>query len=446
MNMDSEELLKILGNKLIKSKARLDAFNTLLEIDRNKTLTFLLDYRLTSEDEESFIKGVVEKLEKMEDKRAIKVLLNWFKTFDKSFEERDIIFETIILAYIDKENAKDLIAETYVEILQKPENFHPNVLALLLYYLFDLNFAIPEIVPYLHQLHKEKPNRFIVDYLVRIKGKEFHPEAFDYYLHHEKDEHYKNLLEETLMYSLMREYTIPQLFDMLTVDQPAEIKKVIIKAIEEEIDSPYQSKREEQIKESLTRITGILNELVKKFELIDNKWANKEATPYYKFLEVFPFNLFKTLFDFGFDEEGNVLSWPEKLDIFELKETSLCLGLDIDSYSEEISWERTYYYSSVYLEKITLVLYMRKYDKTIYSLLVIDREQFEREWKVFKTNEEYKNTVSRNDDFLFSCYITPYILKALDEFNKQLTIEKVKLLQEKIASVEKSFQAITEIF
>ncbi|MHA1640538.1 MAG: hypothetical protein ACTSW0_10050, partial [Candidatus Heimdallarchaeota archaeon] len=107
-----------MANKQIKSKARLDAFNTLLESDQDKTLTFLLDYRLTSDDEESFIESVVEKLEKINDKRAIKILLNWFKNFDKSFEKRDIIYRTIISAYINKENAKDLIAETYVEILQ----------------------------------------------------------------------------------------------------------------------------------------------------------------------------------------------------------------------------------------------------------------------------------------------------------------------------------------
>ena len=439
-------MLGILANKQIKSKARLDAFNTLLESDQDKTLTFLLDYRLTSDDEESFIESVVEKLEKINDKRAIKILLNWFKNFDKSFEKRDIIYRTIISAYINKENAKDLIAETYVEILQNPKNFHPNVLRLLLYYLMDLSFSIPEIVPYLHKLHKENPNHFIVDYLVRIKGKEFLLEAIDFYPHYEKDKHYKEKLEETLKYSLMREYTIPQLFDLLTVDQPAEFKRLILESIDEVIDSLNQYEWKEQIKESFTRLTEILNELVRKFELICDKWKDKKTEPYDYFLKDFPFNVFITLFDYGFDEEENVLSWPEKLDIFELKETSLCLGFDIESYPGDLLWEQVYYCSDVDFEKIELILYLRKYNKIIYSLPVIDKEQFNREWKVIKRSEENKSIENAIDYNLFSCYIKPYIEKALDEFNKQLTVEKVKLLQEKIASVEKSFQAMEEIF
>jgi len=295
-------------------------------------------------------------------------------------------------------------------------------------------------------LHKEKPNHFIVDYLVRIKGKEFLPEAIDFYLHHEKDKHYKEMLEETLMYSLMREYTIPQLFDLLTVDQPAEFKKLILESIDEVIDSSNQDEWKEQIKESFTRMTEILNELVRKFELICDKWKDKKTEPYDYFLKDFPFNVFITLFDYGFDEEENVLSWPEKLDIFELKETSLCLGFDIESYPGDLLWEEVYYCSNVDFEKIELILYLRKYNKIIYSLPVIDKEQFNREWKVIKRSEEYKNIENAVDYNLFSCYIKPYIEKALDEFNKQLTVEKVKLLQEKIASVEKSFQAMEEIF
>jgi len=250
--------------------------------------------------------------------------------------------------------------------------------------------------------------------------------------------------------------TIDELFELLKTDNHIDRMKLILKAIDKQIKYNIDFRVYREIEKLFKKITQKINKLAKELELTVNfnqprmytreKWLNNETDPIEYFSKVYPARLFWVLFeDFEYNDEGEVINWPDFLPIFTFNELGLSIGFNFDIGEHEQEWDDSYFTIDVVVEKIELVLKIEKFQTEIYSQDILEGRQLKKEWPIIKDNESnYVNR--RNDECLFSYYIKPFFIKALSELIENLNFDKLKKIKKNIALVENSLKKFNDIF